>query len=275
MSSTPSRSLLRDEVLELGHDRGVMYAGLRGVMFTGICLGMLYFSEQVAPIAAFVLQIALYCVAGRWIMAALDDGLEGRSYAQSFWRRILPASAVIAGSLLYVMVSSGGAVRDETFRVVPLLWTMPIALYLLLTGVRLVHLATRSLGMDRVFLLDHFRPERATLIEDGVYARLRHPFEAGVSRLALVFALVDGSVYGFLLAALFVLGWQNWWRGVEEKALQRRFGAAYTEYAERVPGVMPGSARDELALARSLVGPEGAAGRAEMRGTAVTGAAER
>ncbi len=94
MISTGSRSLLRDQVLELGHERGTLLAVLRGVLICGLLLGALYLSEQIAPILAFILQIAIYFQAGRWVVQALACGRDGRPPPVSEW----PQSPVSACS---------------------------------------------------------------------------------------------------------------------------------------------------------------------------------
>ena len=63
--------------------------------------------------------------AALWLERVLENGRNGRPYAESFWRYILPSASVIGASVLYIMISSGGAIRDETFRVIPLIAVMP------------------------------------------------------------------------------------------------------------------------------------------------------
>ena len=255
MAQIRSRSLLRDEVLELGHGRGVLLAVLRAAAIGGACLGALYAAERLAPIAAFALQIVVYARVALWLKRVLENGRDGRPYAESFWRYILPAASVIGASVLYIMVSSGGAIRDETFRVIPLIAVMPIALYLLLTGGRMIQLAVRTLRMDRMLLIDQFRPERGSLVTSGIYGLLRHPFDAGLTRIALVLALIDGSVYGLLLAAVFVLGWQACWLRTEENVLHERYGEAYAAYSKGTSSLLSESSRKEFELAKFLVRP--------------------
>jgi protein-S-isoprenylcysteine O-methyltransferase Ste14 len=76
------------------------------------------------------------------------------------------------------------------------------------------------------------------LLEEGVYARVRHPRYVEVTMVSLSYALFANysGVYVILglclLMLLFVVE-------LEERELHRRFGAAYEEYCRRVPRFVP------------------------------------
>ena len=72
----------------------------------------------------------------------------------------------------------------------------------------------------------------------GLYARVRHPRYLGMMLGVLGVCLVAGSRALWMVAAL-------WWIAtlviirLEERELRSRFGAAYSDYARRVPALLP------------------------------------
>ena len=72
------------------------------------------------------------------------------------------------------------------------------------------------------------------LIEQGVYRRSRNPQYLGYGCLLFGAALSSGSQAAFAFSGLFLLFIHGYVRLVEEPHLRRRFGAAYSDYRERV-----------------------------------------
>jgi protein-S-isoprenylcysteine O-methyltransferase Ste14 len=76
------------------------------------------------------------------------------------------------------------------------------------------------------------------LATTGLYARIRHPRYLGMMATVLGCCLLAGSLHLWGAAAA-------WWLvalgtiRLEERELRRRFGAAYAEYAKRVPALLP------------------------------------
>jgi protein-S-isoprenylcysteine O-methyltransferase Ste14 len=87
------------------------------------------------------------------------------------------------------------------------------------------------------------------LVTDGPYALVRHPIYTGMFGMLLATGLAV-SRWHFLLA-----GAGLYWLGtvirtrVEERLLRSAFGAAYDDYARRVPALIP------LPRARAASGP--------------------
>lgn len=87
----------------------------------------------------------------------------------------------------------------------------------------------------------HLRKDRELAVS-GPYAYTRNPLYLGSSLLALGFAIGGRSWWGGLLvAAYFGIFYYAVMRN-EEADLRERFGAAYNEYAARVPLFFPGFA---------------------------------
>lgn len=91
----------------------------------------------------------------------------------------------------------------------------------------------------------HLRSFRATwglanerLITSGIYRFVRHPQNLGWGLLLLGMALLGRSGGALLLVGAYVLACVVW-LPVEEAALQKRFGAAYTQYRERTSAWIP------------------------------------
>ena len=73
------------------------------------------------------------------------------------------------------------------------------------------------------------------LITTGVYRLSRNPMKSGLFLVLLGECLVSGSRALMLWAAAFIVANVIYIRWFEERGLERRFGAAYAAYRERVP----------------------------------------
>ena len=76
------------------------------------------------------------------------------------------------------------------------------------------------------------------LIEDGIYAHLRHPRYLELSLILLGWALLSNylAIYVIAAGAPFILTWTAL---LEERELRQRFGATYDAYCRRVPRILP------------------------------------
>jgi len=84
----------------------------------------------------------------------------------------------------------------------------------------------------------HLRKDRELAVS-GPYAHTRNPLYLGSALLAAGFAIAGGSLWaGLLVVAYFAVFYYAVMRN-EEEDLQRRFGAAFDEYAARVPLFFP------------------------------------
>jgi protein-S-isoprenylcysteine O-methyltransferase Ste14 len=83
-----------------------------------------------------------------------------------------------------------------------------------------------------------FDPARE-LIQRGAYRRVRNPMYLLYGVIALGLAILYRSPALLAYAGVFALCMHLYVVGVEEKALRRRFGAAYTEYCRRTGRWLP------------------------------------
>lgn len=68
---------------------------------------------------------------------------------------------------------------------------------------------------------------------------LRHPVYAGVLRVIIGLALLNGNANSIAFIFFAPLGLFSWVHLVEEKELLERFGDSYADYRKRVPAFWP------------------------------------
>ena len=77
------------------------------------------------------------------------------------------------------------------------------------------------------------------LVQTGPFAQVRHPIYSALLGLLLATGLALSTAWLTALAALVYLA-GTYWRALREEALLRaHFGAAYDDYARRVPRLLP------------------------------------
>jgi protein-S-isoprenylcysteine O-methyltransferase Ste14 len=160
-----------------------------------------------------------------------------------FWRRVGAGPALTAG--LSVLIATAWAmwtVRHTLMAVDfggSLLTAVP-GTVLLVAAVAMRRVVSRQLKMSTLMGLPELAPDRyeSRLIDQGIYARVRHPRYAQVLLAVAGYALVSNylAAYGvlaFILITFAVL------IPLEERELVRRFGPAYEDYRRRVPALLP------------------------------------
>jgi protein-S-isoprenylcysteine O-methyltransferase Ste14 len=76
------------------------------------------------------------------------------------------------------------------------------------------------------------------LMTRGPYAIVRHPIYTGLLTALLGTAVVLGEWRGLAAVALAFVGWR-WKSLIEERLMVEQFGAAYTDYRNRVKALIP------------------------------------
>lgn len=160
------------------------------------------------------------------------------------WRRVGPTVAYIAlGTLGVVMAYATWAARDALmvteYGTGPVLQALAAACYL---GAITIEIRCRKYLSFRILVgLPELSPQpgASKLLTEGIYGKMRHPRYVGF-------------ILGLLAASLFVNYLAMWVVAVatvpgvygltmlEERELRQRFGAAYTEYSQKVPRFIPG-----------------------------------
>jgi protein-S-isoprenylcysteine O-methyltransferase Ste14 len=185
----------------------------------------------------------------RWLRRRIPERLERATY-------VLATDACLA-LLLVLWQPWGGSVWQVGGAAAAVLWALCAAGWLL--------------AIASTFAVDHLEltglrqagwagPREATRLKAaGLYAVVRHPLMTG---LLLAFWATPHMGASHLLLAAAMTAYIAVGVRFEERDLRRAFGAAYADYAARVPALVPGTAGLRRALGRGWA----TAGSAE-RGT--------
>jgi protein-S-isoprenylcysteine O-methyltransferase Ste14 len=121
-------------------------------------------------------------------------------------------------------------------------WTtvfIVLGMWLLIVGATLWIRGIFAFGMDNLALLYVYYPEEGKIVDSNIYNILRHPVYAGVLRVIIALALLNGNGNSIVFILFAPLGLFGWIRLVEEKELIERFGPSYSDYRKRVPAFWP------------------------------------
>ena len=77
------------------------------------------------------------------------------------------------------------------------------------------------------------------LVQSGPFAQVRHPIYSALLGLLLATGMALSTVWLTTLAALIYVAGTLWRASREEALLRAHFGAAYDDYARRVPRLLP------------------------------------
>ena len=77
------------------------------------------------------------------------------------------------------------------------------------------------------------------MVNSNIYSVLRHPVYAGVLRVIIALALLNGNGNSLAFIPFAPLGLFGWIRLVEEKELIELFGPSYLDYRKHVPAFWP------------------------------------
>ena len=116
---------------------------------------------------------------------------------------------------------------------------MALGWLMLIVGVMLWVRGISAFGMDNLALLYVYYPEEGRIVDANIYSVLRHPVYAGVLRVIIGLALLNGNANSMAFILFAPLGLFGWIRLVEEKELIERFGGSYLDYRKRVPAFWP------------------------------------
>jgi protein-S-isoprenylcysteine O-methyltransferase Ste14 len=235
---------LIENLPELATARGLLRASLMIFVPVIIVLGALWFIREVSAFLALVLQIAVYALAHRLLSDFYSPG--NRPYSEAYFGRLLPAVGLHIASLAFILFSSVPDAAAE--RIVPPLIGIPVALYLVITGSAILARAWRAAGIATLSGMFVYFPNDSEPVGSSVYAIVRHPVYAGMARIALGFAALNGAAFAWVLALLFVFVYQSRWIDLEEREMAARFGDRYRP-GDR-PAMFPSSSAGEVDLLR-------------------------
>ena len=158
------------------------------------------------------------------------------AYRNAFLRFVLPGLALVFASVAHIGYMPGPTL--------PRLWwtsLFPIAgWYFVLLGATLWIRSILAFGFDYLTMLYVYYPEKSHRVDNNIYAVIRHPVYAGVLRLSIGLALLNGNAFSLFFGLLLLpFGLTAWIRLVEERELIERFGSGYAEYRKTTPAFWP------------------------------------
>lgn len=160
-----------------------------------------------------------------------------------FWRRLGPVLTYTAVLLFAGLLGVGLFCLRGLLQVGDWgtnLWLIAGAVWVFLLSVWVGVLRQRVLSTKVMFGLPEVAPERhpGKLLQEGIYARIRHPryVEVAIGLLAWALFVNYAAIYGLTFFSWVVLYLVVL---IEEKELRCRFGQAYEEYSARVPRFIP------------------------------------
>ena len=142
----------------------------------------------------------------------------------------LPPPLVMAITALFMWLSSqSGSVGQFSFS-----GQLAVAVTLGLVGLLLMLLAAQAMRQARTTLLPFDPSLASTLVTSGVFRYSRNPIYLGDALLLLAWAIWLGHGLALLLWPLFI-GYMTLVQiRTEERALQQKFGSAFTQYCQQV-----------------------------------------
>jgi protein-S-isoprenylcysteine O-methyltransferase Ste14 len=119
-------------------------------------------------------------------------------------------------------------------------WTWLLTLLLWSVSLTMYISAMRSFSLQRVIGTHEISEPRKddTLVTTGIHGRVRHPLYFGHLCTLTGWTIGAGTVACFALLA-FAIATGAIMIPMEERELRARFGAAYDDYARRVPALFP------------------------------------
>ena len=231
---------LRKHVADLNTPRGRARIGL--YLLGWFLLITLYFviSDHIPTwsIDSEIVVIALGFVVLRLFFTrkkAYQEKYKELAYHNAFAHYGIPGLAIIMAAVAHTAYMNGPFVPRgwwTTFFIV-------LGLWLLIIGGSLWARSIFAFGIDNLVLLYVYFPEEGKLVNSNIYSILRHPVYAGLLRVIVGLALLNGNANSLAFILFAPLGLFGWIRLVEEKELIKRFGSSYLDYRRRVPAFWP------------------------------------
>lgn len=157
------------------------------------------------------------------------------AYRNAFAHYVIPGLALILSAIAHAGYMNGPFVPPGWWTIVFLV----IGWFMLCIGAILWVRSIFEFGLDNLALLYVYYPKEGSLTKSSIYSILRHPIYAGVLRVGIGLALLNGNANAIAFAIILPLGFTSWIRLVEEKELIERFGQSYIDYRKDVPAFWP------------------------------------
>lgn len=166
---------------------------------------------------------------------AYEEKYKELAYRNAFMHYAMPGLALLLAAVAHAGYMNGPDIPQGWWTIV----FFASGWFMLCIGSLLWIRSVFAFGADNLALLYVYRPEEARLINSSIYKVLRHPVYAGVLRVGIGLALLNGNANAIAFAILMPLGFAGWCRLVEEKELIERFGQPYLDYRKHTPAFWP------------------------------------
>jgi protein-S-isoprenylcysteine O-methyltransferase Ste14 len=162
---------------------------------------------------------------------AYKERYKELAYHNAFAHYAIPGLAINMAAITHAGYMNGPFVPPGWWTVV----FFTLGWFTLCIGAILWIRSIFTFGADNLAWLYVYYPEEGKIIDSSIYSILRHPVYAGLLRIGIGLALLNGNANAVAFAILLPLGFTGWVQLVEEKELMERFGEAYRDYRKRTP----------------------------------------
>ena len=166
---------------------------------------------------------------------AYKEKYKELAYRNAFAHYAMPGLALIMAAIAHAGYMNGPFVPRGWWTIIFFVFGW----FMLCVGALLWIRSVSMFGTDNLAFLYVYYPEEGHIIDSNIYGILRHPVYAGVLRVGIGLALINGNANAFAFAILLPLGFTGWIRLVEEKELIERFGQSYRDYLKHTPAFWP------------------------------------
>ncbi len=157
------------------------------------------------------------------------------AYRKAFAHYGLPAHALILGAVAHAGYMNGPVIPTGWWTVIFFI----LGWFLFCIGALLWIRSAFDCGAENLAFLHVYHPEKEKITKFGIYGMLRHPIYAGILRVSIGLALLNGNGNSVVFIVFIPLGFISWIRLVEEKELIERLGKSYLEYRKNTPAFWP------------------------------------
>jgi protein-S-isoprenylcysteine O-methyltransferase Ste14 len=164
-----------------------------------------------------------------------QENYKELAYRYAFAHYAIPGLALLMAAIAHAGYMNGPYIPTGWWTIV----FLALGWFMFCAGAILWIRSVFAFGADNLALLYVYYPEEGGIINSSIYGVLRHPIYAGVLRMGIGLALLNGNANAIAFAILLPLGFTGWIRLVEEQELIERFGQSYLEYRKRTPAFWP------------------------------------
>jgi len=231
---------LARHVPELNSTRGSLQISLYTLGLVALVTAYFIITDKIPTwsIDSQILVIAVgYLILSQFFSRkqAYQEKYKELAYRYAFAHYGIPGLALILSAVAHAAYMNGPAIPIGWWTIVFLV----LGWFMVCIGALLWVRGVFTFGADNLAMLYVYYPEESQIVNFSIYSILRHPVYAGVLRVGIGLALLNGNANAIAFAILMPLGVTGWIRLVEEKELIERFGQTYLDYRRRTPAFWP------------------------------------